>query len=380
MTPERQRVMKVAEQVILMCAKGDVASGNISSLDEMLATSVIAAESDLSTARAEIGRLRTVCAEAYQLAGAVGAPAKVLDNLSYAAQGAPDLPHTTFLPILPEDCAEIGRLLEAANKAETHAYKWGMEAFRLQEALKQAAKIETLWEVLSAHPAPWLEAMNSELFDALDHLEIPNVLPITPPVKADAPKDNTTAVASCGHLVFVRSNGNIVAHRDANGCRCYTSETPIAMAGSNATEPKVDAVCRKCEGRNRVIFDEIRQGFWAARPAKIEENWVECPDCQAAKGDAGNRAVIYKPAPCVRCHCSQTLPIGLQACRCECHPDDRSCQPARRWRVSQPPDATHYPPKISRDPEADCRAYAGLDSERRLVQWSDDGGVMWRAE
>lgn len=66
--------------------------------------------------RQAIGRLRSVCGEAYQLAGVVGAPAKVLDNLAYAAQGAPDLPHETFLPISPDDCAEVQRLTEERNR------------------------------------------------------------------------------------------------------------------------------------------------------------------------------------------------------------------------------------------------------------------------
>lgn len=47
-------------------------------------------------------RLRAVCAEAYQLAGVINAPTKVLDNLSAAANGEP-LPHESFLPFaLPE--------------------------------------------------------------------------------------------------------------------------------------------------------------------------------------------------------------------------------------------------------------------------------------
>ena len=48
------------------------------------------------------------CAEAYQLAGAVGAPEKVLDNLAAAAQGVP-IPHATFLPVSAADCDETVR-------------------------------------------------------------------------------------------------------------------------------------------------------------------------------------------------------------------------------------------------------------------------------
>lgn len=47
---------------------------------------------------AERDALRLVCAEAYQMAGALNAPTKALDNLSAASVGAP-LPHETFLPV-----------------------------------------------------------------------------------------------------------------------------------------------------------------------------------------------------------------------------------------------------------------------------------------
>lgn len=46
---------------------------------------------------AEIERLQSVCAEAYQFAGSVDAPVRVLDSLSAAAQGR-DLPHESMLP------------------------------------------------------------------------------------------------------------------------------------------------------------------------------------------------------------------------------------------------------------------------------------------
>ena len=42
-----------------------------------------------------ISVLEQVCAEAYQLVGAVGAPVKALDNLAAAAAGKP-IPHETF--------------------------------------------------------------------------------------------------------------------------------------------------------------------------------------------------------------------------------------------------------------------------------------------
>ena len=55
-----------------------------------------------------ISILEQVCAEAYQLAGAVGAPEKALDNLAAAAEGEP-IPHETFLPVSAADCDEFVR-------------------------------------------------------------------------------------------------------------------------------------------------------------------------------------------------------------------------------------------------------------------------------
>ena len=53
-----------------------------------------------------IAVLQQVCGEAYQLAGAVGAPEKALDNLSAAANGDP-IPHASFLPLTAADCDEF---------------------------------------------------------------------------------------------------------------------------------------------------------------------------------------------------------------------------------------------------------------------------------
>lgn len=62
-----------------------------------------------------------VCAEAYQLAGAIGAPVAALDNLNAAANGLP-IPHGTFLPVAPGDCDEVGafaaRLEEARREVD----------------------------------------------------------------------------------------------------------------------------------------------------------------------------------------------------------------------------------------------------------------------
>jgi hypothetical protein len=49
----------------------------------------------------ELERLRDLCSEVYQVAGALGASDRVLDNLWAAAAGKP-IPHDTLLPYAPE--------------------------------------------------------------------------------------------------------------------------------------------------------------------------------------------------------------------------------------------------------------------------------------
>ena len=65
-------------------------------------------KSDSTHARLEqrITQLQHVCAEAYQLSGAVGAPEKARDNLSAAASGRP-MPHATVLPVSAADYDEL---------------------------------------------------------------------------------------------------------------------------------------------------------------------------------------------------------------------------------------------------------------------------------
>jgi hypothetical protein len=72
-------------------------------------TAMVDQQTDVAALKAEIERLRLVCAEAYQLAGEVGAPVRVLDNLSAAADGRP-LPHETFLPVTLAECDPAPRL------------------------------------------------------------------------------------------------------------------------------------------------------------------------------------------------------------------------------------------------------------------------------
>ena len=60
-------------------------------------TNAVRDAAELEAARAEIDRLRKLCAEVYQVAGTLGADARVLDNLWAAADGKP-LPHASLLP------------------------------------------------------------------------------------------------------------------------------------------------------------------------------------------------------------------------------------------------------------------------------------------
>ena len=79
-------------------------------------------ENEMAALRAENKRLRSVCGEAYQLAGAIEAPVNALDNLSDAASGHP-LRHDTFLPILDTDCGVVQRLtarVEEQLRVATH--------------------------------------------------------------------------------------------------------------------------------------------------------------------------------------------------------------------------------------------------------------------
>lgn len=64
---------------------------------------------DLKQARAHIQLLMSVCAEAYQMAGALDASIPALDNLSAAANGETKLPHSTFLP---HPCNEVAEHLK----------------------------------------------------------------------------------------------------------------------------------------------------------------------------------------------------------------------------------------------------------------------------
>ena len=70
---------------------------------------------ELDLLRARVALLEGVVAEAYQFAGAVGAPVRVLDNLDAAVSGR-RLPHETFLPVRSEECDEVADLLHLLEK------------------------------------------------------------------------------------------------------------------------------------------------------------------------------------------------------------------------------------------------------------------------
>lgn len=74
-------------------------------------------DQDLKALQDRVAALETVCAEAYQFAGTVGAPERVLDNLAAAAAGKP-LPHASFLPIAAEECDEVAELLERLRRVK----------------------------------------------------------------------------------------------------------------------------------------------------------------------------------------------------------------------------------------------------------------------
>ena len=63
----------------------------------------------LAALQRRLDDLARVCAEAYQFAGTVGAPERVLDNLAAAAAGQP-IPHESILPVTAEECDAVSEL------------------------------------------------------------------------------------------------------------------------------------------------------------------------------------------------------------------------------------------------------------------------------
>lgn len=267
MTPERGKALKLAETIIEMCAKGGAASGNISCLDEMLAASVIAAESDLSTARAEIGRLRK----------ALGA---------------------VFCYTCHRRVEEVGIRPLGCNAC-----------LNLRNALAPPAKTRPYDEPHCDHSGTCM---------------------------APEYATGTTNCVYCGKELRERSKGEwFTWDAPEDGDLPQSQASKIRHVAPPA---KVDAVCGHCKGDAFIC-------------AVTKQRWTECVCGWCERGPAHR-------IPCPDCHPST---------------------PARRWRVFQALDPPHYPPKIARDPEADCRTYAAL-APGRVAEWSDDGGVTWRAE
>lgn len=46
--------------------------------------------------------------------------------------------------------------------------------------------------------------------------------------------------------------------------------------------------------------------------------------CPCGCGGKIGLGVIKKDQICLKCGCSQDLPIGLQSCRCSCHPANQN--------------------------------------------------------
>jgi hypothetical protein len=75
---------------------------------------------DVEALRARIRVLEDVLGEAYQFAGAVGAPVRVLDNLAAALAGDP-LPIASFLPIAADECDEVHDLRDRLDRVRLAA-------------------------------------------------------------------------------------------------------------------------------------------------------------------------------------------------------------------------------------------------------------------
>jgi hypothetical protein len=92
---QRAELFRVSNE---LCGLKTVLGCRIAELEAYQINYEHATKIERSESQAEIERLRSVCGEAYQFAGAVGAPVRVLDNLSDAANGG-KLRHETMLPV-----------------------------------------------------------------------------------------------------------------------------------------------------------------------------------------------------------------------------------------------------------------------------------------
>jgi hypothetical protein len=79
---------------------------------------VTVASSELEVLRRRVEQLEGLCAEAYQLAGEVGAPVAVLDRLWAGAQGEP-IPGRSFAGMRASECETIAELQAQLEQVRT---------------------------------------------------------------------------------------------------------------------------------------------------------------------------------------------------------------------------------------------------------------------
>ena len=150
--------------------------------------------------RAEIQRLRGVCYEAYQFASCVGAPTRILDNLSDASRGEP-LRHETILPVSAEECDEIQRL--TTDETEWIRLKLELDA-TIQRLTTELSALRTR---LEAHERVmeqyWSHPMNrgentAEMQEVLDELVAIDAAMATEQPSGNTGELETPKCATCG--------------------------------------------------------------------------------------------------------------------------------------------------------------------------------------
>jgi len=77
---------------------------------------------DIETLQRRLEVVEGVCGEAYQFAGSVGAPERVLDNPAAAAAGEP-IPHEAFLPVSAEECDEVRELHDRLERVQLDSHE-----------------------------------------------------------------------------------------------------------------------------------------------------------------------------------------------------------------------------------------------------------------
>ena len=91
--------------------------------------------SEIDTLRARVGALEGLCADAYQLAGTVGAPVRFLNALAAAAAGK-RLPKVELLPVLETECDADPRARRSAGAGQKRARRISRRGARAQRRLE----------------------------------------------------------------------------------------------------------------------------------------------------------------------------------------------------------------------------------------------------